>query len=77
MLPFEAIFGAIHDLSYEEKLKLRLLLEEEIKVSMPPRDPKQAKSLIGLLADEPELADMIVESAMKARETRLMRQPHE
>ena len=53
------------------------LLEEELKEDGPPRDPKQAKSLIGFLADEPELADKIVEYAMAARETRLMRLPRE
>jgi hypothetical protein len=31
---------------------------------------------LGMLADEPELADFVVESAMAAREMQLLRQPH-
>lgn len=37
---------------------------------MPARDP-----LLGLFADEPELMDEVVESAMRDRETRPLRVP--
>jgi hypothetical protein len=35
--------------------------------------PNKARSVIGLMADEPELADEIAEEAMKARESRPFR----
>jgi len=74
MSPFENIAGAIHDLSYDEKLKLRALLDTELKKpSQSGFEPRS--SLIGLLADEPDLADRILESAMIARESRPMRMP--
>ena len=66
MLQFDNLVGAIHDLSYEEKLKLRTVLDEELK-QKPNNGDTRRSSLIGLLADEPELADQILESAMTAR----------
>lgn len=79
MSPFENIVDAIHGLSHEEKFKLRLLLEEELKPAQgsPENGVMHHRSLIGLLADEPELADQILESAMSARETRPLRMPGE
>ncbi len=47
---------------------VREALEHFKQSSMPARDP-----LLGLFADEPELMDEIVESAMKDRETRPLR----
>lgn len=75
MSPFENIVGAIHDLSYEEKLKLRAVIENELKQKPLPIGGKSRSSLIGLLADDPELADQILDSAMIARETRPLRIP--
>ena len=72
MSPFENIVDAIHGLSHEEKFKLRRLLDEELKYSPPQNGDTRRHSLIGLLADEPELADQILDSAMIARETRLV-----
>ena len=72
---FENIVDAIHGLSHEEKFKLRLLLNAELEQSPPKNDKPHRSSLIGLLADEPELADQILESAMIARETRPLRMP--
>ena len=77
MSPFENIVDAIHGLSDEEKLRLRLLLDQEIAQSPPEGGATPRSSLIGLLADEPELADQILESAMIARETRPLRTPSE
>ena len=74
MSPFENIAGAIHDLSHDEKLKLRELLDTELK-KPSPNGGKPRSSLIGLLADEPDLADRILESAMIARESRPLRMP--
>jgi hypothetical protein len=74
MSPFENIAGAIHDLSYEEKLKLRTLIDKELE-QKPSKNGGKRYSLIGLLADEPELADQILESAMVARESRPLRVP--
>ena len=75
MLQFDRIIGAVHGLSHEEKLKLRQLLDEELNEKPPKIDDPPRRSLIGLLADEPELADQILESAMIARETRPLRMP--
>jgi len=75
MSPFENIVDAIHDLSNEEKFELRLLLDKELKREPPKDAPARRSALIGLLADEPELADQILESAMIARETRPLRTP--
>lgn len=77
MSPFENIVDAIHGLSNEEKFKLRLLLDREIAQSPPKSGDTPRSSLIGLLADEPDLADQILESAMIARETRPFRIPSE
>jgi hypothetical protein len=77
MSPFENIVDAVHGLSHEEKLKLRLVLDREITESPPKNGDTPRSSLIGLLADEPELADQILESAMTARETRPLRTPSE
>ena len=49
---------------------LRDLLEK-----LPSRRP-QGDPWRGMLAEEPELADIVVEAAMAARETRPLRQPH-
>ena len=69
MLPFEAIFGAIHDLTYEVKLKLRTLLDEELKAPATCNNnvDKSAKDIIGLFADEPELIDRVLESVNERR----------
>jgi hypothetical protein len=75
MSAFENVVDAIHGLSHEEKFKLRLLLDEDLKQTPPKNGEPRRKSLIGLLADEPELADQILESAMIARETRPLRMP--
>ncbi len=75
MSPFENIVDAIYGLSDQEKFKLRLLLDQEIAQKHPKNGDKTPSSLIGLLADEPELADQILESAMTTRETRPLRLP--
>jgi hypothetical protein len=75
MSPFENIVGTIHHLSYEEKVKLRTVLDEELKEKPPQNGDVPRRSLIGLLADEPALADQILESAMIAREIRPLRLP--
>lgn len=72
MLQFDNIVGAIHGLSHEEKFKLRLLLDEELK---PPTVPaattgngvRPTSELIGLFADEPELMDRVMESVYEHR----------
>jgi hypothetical protein len=70
MSPYETIVDAVHGLSPEEKFKLRVLLDEELKQSPATNGQTPRPSFIGLLADEPELADQILESAMLARDTR-------
>jgi hypothetical protein len=69
MSPFENIVDAIHGLSHEEKLQLRVLLDEELK---PPaasagNEVNRKSSLIGLFADEPELMDQVMESVYEHR----------
>jgi hypothetical protein len=69
MLHFDAIFGAVHDLSYEEKVKLRLLLDEELKSSghSSGNGERKTSKLIGLFADEPDLIDRVLESVYEHR----------
>jgi hypothetical protein len=69
MSPFENIVGAIHDLSYEEKLKLRTVLDDELKVASAEHAEgiERAKRIIGLFADEPELMDQVLEAAYEQR----------
>lgn len=68
MLSFEIISDAVHELSYEEKLKLRMLLDSEIKLAVPENGQRQhGKSIIGLLSDEPELMDEVLQSVYERR----------
>ena len=72
MSPFENIVDAIHSLSDDEKLKLRLLLDVELRStpsSNPPADngSERAKQIVGLFADEPELMDRVMESVYELR----------
>ena len=72
MLEFDNIVGAVHNLSHEEKRKLRLLLDEELKSPMAPVSPaengaKPTSGLVGLFADEPDLIDEIIESVYEHR----------
>ncbi len=69
MSPFENIVGAIHGLSYEEKLKLRLVLDSELKSSpnASAEGSQRAKRIIGLFADEPELMDSVMAAAYERR----------
>ena len=69
MLEFDNIVGAIHDLSHEEKLKLRLVLEAELKApeSSAGNRNGSARRIIGLFADEPELMDGVMEAVNERR----------
>jgi hypothetical protein len=69
MLQFDNILDAIQGLSYEEKLKLRLLLNEELQVPAASNGNKMkpAKRIIGLFADEPELMDRVMEAVYEQR----------
>jgi hypothetical protein len=74
MSPFENIAGAIHDLSYEEKVILRKLLDEDLQAAKVPAGhaAKPGHGIIGLFADEPELMDSVLE-AMHERRSRPLR----
>lgn len=74
MSALHQVIDSIHSLDPAEKLIVRNFLDHELK-SQPAADAPP--SLIGLLADEPELADQICESAMKERESRPWRLPRE
>jgi hypothetical protein len=57
MSPFENVVDAIHGLSSEEKFKLRLLLDEELKSSTAPaattgNGARPTSELIGLFTDD-------------------------
>jgi hypothetical protein len=72
MSPFENVVDAIQGLSNEEKFKLRLLLDEELKSSTPSAAPAvngagPRSELIGLFADDPELMDRVMESVYEHR----------
>lgn len=74
MLQFDAIISSIHGLSDEEKLKLRVVLNEQLKGSnAPARDgakndcTNRAKRIIGLFADEPDLIDQVLEAVYERR----------
>lgn len=77
MSPFENIVDAIHGLSNEEKYKLRLLLEEELKPTTPVPEMAgvRAKQIIGLFADEPELMDRVMEAVYERRSRPLRLNP--
>ena len=69
MLQFDAILGSIHNLSDAEKLKLRLLLDEELKASKESVEngANRAKRIIGLFADESDLMDRVMEAVYERR----------
>lgn len=72
MSGFENIVDAVHGLSHEEKLKLRLVLEEDLKSTTVPAHSTDngatpTSGLIGLFADEPELMDSVMEAAYERR----------
>jgi hypothetical protein len=69
MLEFDHIVDAVHGLSHEEKFKLRLLLDEDLKTTSPPAQNgvTPAKRIIGLFADEPELMDRVMEAVYEHR----------
>lgn len=69
MLKFDSIVGAVHNLNHEDKLRLRSLLEEELKApaASPMNGDQPTSGLIGLFADEPELIDEVMESAYEHR----------
>ena len=77
MADLQTIIRTIHDLSVQDKQSLRDLLDAELSAPSPPNGSDSAATnanpLLGLLSDGPELADQIVESAMRARETRPLR----
>ena len=77
MSPFEDIVDAIHGLSHEEKFKLRLILEEELKPATPAPEKAgvRAKQIIGLFADEPELMDRVMEAVYERRSRPLRLNP--
>lgn len=53
----------VHRLSPAEKARLKALLDQSLDSQRKTEDP-----LLGLMADEPELVDSVLESAMLARE---------
>lgn len=76
MSPFENIVDAIHGRSNEEKFKLHLLLEDELRSPTVPaasvdNGAKRAKQIIGLFADEPELMDRVMEAVYERRSRQL------
>ena len=69
MSPFENIVGVLHDLSVEEKMKLRVILDEELKpwAASGGNAVRPRSELIGLFADEPELIDEVMVAAYEQR----------
>jgi hypothetical protein len=76
MTPFEHLVDSLHGLSYEEKFKLRLLLDEELK---PPAvngdDGDRSKRILGLFSDEPDLMDRVMEAVDERRSRPLRLHP--
>ncbi len=70
MSPLQHVIDSLQTLDTEEKVFVRNLLNGEIANQTSEAPNSKAKPLIGLLADEPQLADEICESAMQARESR-------
>lgn len=68
MSTLQQVIASIHSLDPAEKLVVRNFLEHELNA--PSTADVSPPSLIGLLADDPELADSIADSAMRDRETR-------
>ena len=73
MSELQQVLYSIQGLSAAEKLVLRDLLSTELARGGSKPASGGAHQLVGLLKDEPQLADAIVESAMTARETRPFR----
>ncbi|HYO24560.1 MAG TPA: hypothetical protein VEQ85_06380 [Lacipirellulaceae bacterium] len=73
MADLQDVLQSIHDLSVSDQLTILNVLKSETarRPSMVGADG--ANPMIGLLADDPELADAILQSAMSARETRPLR----
>jgi hypothetical protein len=69
MSPLENIVNAIHALGSDEKVKLRVLLDAELRSTTPSADggAERAKRIIGLFADEPDLMDRVMESVYESR----------
>ena len=68
MLTFDTIFDAVHNLSYEDKLKLRTLLDHQIEsAAFAFGERPNAKNIIGLFADEPELIDEVLKGVHERR----------
>jgi len=73
MADLNDVLQSIHDLSATERLAILNVLRTE-SASRPPSGAAGGQNpLVGLLADEPDLADAILQSAMAARETRPLR----
>ena len=76
MESLQHLIDSIHGLDMADKLVVRAVLDQDLATSTGAQAPS-GSSLIGLLADEPQLADAISESAMAARETRPYRMSRE
>lgn len=73
MTQLEQVLDSVHRLSAAEKRVLHEALGLELAQSAPAPNQVAVHPLVGLLADEPELADAILQSAMTARQTRPLR----
>jgi hypothetical protein len=75
VLPFDTIAGALHELSHEEKARLRVLLDDEIASSTASgaNGAIRSKQIIGLFADEPDVMDRVMEAVYERRSRPLRR----
>ena len=81
MTDLQTLIRTVHELGSADKLVLRDILDGELEQDSTSAAAKTTRSaanpLLGLLKDEPDLADQITESAMRLRETRPLRSPRE
>jgi hypothetical protein len=62
-LEWKQLESTIQNHSTEEKEKLRTMLDRKLPIKKVGTDP-----LFGLMSDEPELVDRVLEAALLARE---------
>jgi hypothetical protein len=70
-LEWEKLAETVVHMTDDEKQRLLTLLTN----SLTTNPPVGSDPLLGLMSDEPELLDAVVESAMAARERDLLRLP--
>lgn len=70
MSHLQDVFDSLQGLDPTERVVVRNFLNDQIANDPASLPPSHENALLGLLADDPDLADQIAVSAMLARESR-------